>query len=212
MSAPRAFYPATLDLTGASVLVIGAGAVAQQKLKGLPLGLKSVRVVAPKALDGVKAWVAKRPEAELLLRPLEGADLKGCRLVFCCADDADVNAFAARQAKALGAWVCQAQDPSQGDLRVPALVQAAGVQMTLSTGGASPALAKALRAHLGSWLKASDLEWLLKRLEALRPKLKQDAALKERLLKRLTDPKALALVLAAKSKDRRKRLEKMLKP
>ena len=38
-------------------------------------------VTAPEVL----AWVKKHPQAELALRPFEPADLRGCRLLFCCA-------------------------------------------------------------------------------------------------------------------------------
>jgi siroheme synthase-like protein len=211
MRAGRALYPATLDLTGATVVVLGAGKVAAQKLKGLPKGVAKVLVVAPKADPDVLAWVKKHPQAELALRPFEPADLRGCRLLFCCASDADVNAYAARQARALGAWTCQASDPGQGDLRVPAVIHAAGLQLTLSTGGASPAMAKALRGHLEAWFKGSDLQWVLAQLDKRRAALKADPKAKAKLLKGLTTPKALAMILAPRSAARRKQLERMLK-
>lgn len=211
MAAARALYPAVLDLTGAGVTVLGAGAVALQKLKGLPKGAAWIRVVAPQASPAVKAWVAKRPEARLELRAFEPADLRGCRLLFCCTPDRDVNAYAARQARALGAWTCQAAEPSQGDLRVPAVIAAAGLLLTLSTGGASPALAKALRRRLEAWLKASDLAWVLDQLERRRPALKADPAAKQRLLAAVSAPAALELMLAPRSAARRKRLEKLLR-
>lgn len=211
MKPVRALYPANLDLSGAGVLVLGAGEVALQKLRGLPEGLGWVRIVAPKISPGVKAWAAKRKDAELISRPFEGSDLRGARLLFCCTPDAEVNAYAARQARALGAWCCQAAEPSQGDLRVPARVDAAGLQLTLSTGGASPAMAKALRAHLEQWLSASDLAFVLSELEALRPALKADPKAKARLLKALSGPKTLALMLAPRSRERHARLAKLLR-
>jgi siroheme synthase-like protein len=212
MRAPRALYPATLDLGGATVVVVGAGAVALRKLEGLPRGLKRARVVAPKVSAAVRALAAKRPELELVERGFEGSDLRNARLLFCCADSAEVNAFAARQARALGIWVCQAAEPDEGDLRSPAVVEAGGLQLTLSTGGASPFLAKALRAHFESRLKASDLKWFLGKLEDLRPKMKADPELKARILRRLGDPAVVARALAPKSKDGRRRLQALLKP
>ncbi len=211
MGDKSAFYSAVLDLSGATVLVMGAGAVAWQKLQGLPAGLGRVRIVAPQASPEVKAWAAKRPEAELLLRPFEPEDLRGCRLLFCCTPDADVNAYAARQAKALGAWVCQAAEPSQGDLRVPAVIRAAGLLLTLSTGGASPALAKALRARIEKLFKGSDLAFVLAELGKRRAALKADPKAKARLLKALTAPKALDLMLAPRSPARHKQLLKLLR-
>jgi precorrin-2 dehydrogenase / sirohydrochlorin ferrochelatase len=146
-AAPHALYPATLDLVGATVVVVGAGAVALRKLKGLPRGLKRVTIVAPEFSGAVRSWARSRPEAKLVRRGFERGDLKGCRLLFCCADDAGINASAARQARAKGIWVCQSSQPEEGDLQVPAVLRAGGLHLTLSTGGASPALGKALRAH-----------------------------------------------------------------
>ena len=122
-----------------------------------------------------------------------------------------MNAFAARQAKALGAWVCQAAEPDQGDLRVPAVVSVAGLHMTLSTGGASPALAKALRSHFEKSLKGSDLAFVLTELKKLRQALKKDPKVKEALVKRIASPAALALMLSPRNKAKRAKLQKLLK-
>lgn len=211
MKAKSALYPANLDLSQSLVVVLGAGLVAAQKLKGLPEGTLQVRVVAPQAHGDVLAWLKTHPQAEFLKRSFEPADLRACRILFCCTPDAELNAFAARQARALGAWVCQAGEADQGDLRVPAIVDAAGVQMTLSTGGASPALAKALRVHFEKSLKGSDLGFVLAELKKLRPKLKQDPAAKAALLTRIASAQAVALMLAPKTKVGHARLQKMLK-
>jgi precorrin-2 dehydrogenase/sirohydrochlorin ferrochelatase len=169
-------------------------------------------VVAPEAHTDVKTWLKKHPQAQHLARAFEPGDLRGCRLLFCCTPDAELNAFAARQAKALGAWVCQAAEQDQGDLRVPAVIAAAGLHMTLSTGGASPALAKVLRAHFEKSLKGSDLAFVLAEMKKLRPALKKDAVLKAALIKRIASPAALALMLAVRSKTGRAKLQKLLRP
>lgn len=212
MREPHAFYSAVLDLSGASVLVLGAGSVALQKLQGLPTGLGRVRIVALQASAELKAWAAKRPDADLQLRAFEAADLRGCRLLFCCTPDAELNAYAARQAKALGAWVCQAAEPAQGDLRVPAVIQVAGLLLTISTGGASPALAKALRQRLERSFKGSDLAFVLKELGRRRAALKADPKAKAKLLKTLVAPKTLDLMLAPRSVARHKQLQRLLNP
>ena len=202
-----AYYPAILDLAGAHVVVLGAGRVAAQKLKGLPLGLASVRVFAPQARPAVAAWVKRRPRARWLKRPLRAADLRGCRLLFCCSDDAKANARAAAWAHGRGAWVCQAAEPSQGDLRVPSTFKAAGLSLTLSTGGASPALAKALRQRLQTQLNASDLAWLLAQLGRRRQAFKADPKAKAALLKRLLQGQGLDLAMAPRRADRRRALQ-----
>lgn len=211
-AAPHALYPATLDLAGATVVVIGAGAVALRKLKGLPKGLGRVTIVAPDLSGALRSWARSRPEVKLVRRGFERGDLKGCRLLFCCTDDAGINASAARQARAQGIWVCQSSRPEEGDLQVPAVLRAGGLRLTLSTGGASPALAKALRAHFEATLNASDLRWFLRQLEVRRTKMKSDPEFKARLLKRLLAPGVLTRILAPRSAAGRRRLQSLLKP
>ena len=211
MNSRSALYPASLDLAHALVVVLGAGQVAAQKLKGLPDGVGQVRIVAPQASADVKDWLKKHPQTEYLARNFEPSDLRACRLLFCCTPDKELNAFAARQAKALGAWVCQAAEQDQGDLRVPAVLSVAGLHMTLSTGGASPALAKALRAYFEKMLKGSDLAFVLSELKKMRPALKTDPKLKAALVKRIASPAALTLILGPRNKTRHAKLQKMLR-
>lgn len=211
MKTKSALYPANLDLSRALVVVLGAGQVAAQKLKGLPEGTQQIRVVAPQAHGDVQAWLKSHPEVEYLNRSFEPGDLRGCRVLFCCTPDKELNAYAARQAKALGAWVCQAAEPDQGDLRVPAVIAAGGLQLTLSTGGASPAIAKALRQHFEKALKASDLAFVLAELKKLRPAMKLDAKLKAALLKGLASPKTIEMMLLPRNKARHAALQKLLK-
>jgi precorrin-2 dehydrogenase/sirohydrochlorin ferrochelatase len=149
---------------------------------------------------------------ELVERGFRPGDLKGCDLVFCCADDGRVNAEVARRARGLGLWVCQSSEPCEGNLDVPAVVEAGGLRLTLSTQGASPAVAKALRSHFETQLRASDLQWLLTRLEGLRPRMKADPELKAALLKRLADSRAVLLALAPRSPRGRRRLADLLRP
>jgi precorrin-2 dehydrogenase/sirohydrochlorin ferrochelatase len=211
-SAPPALYPASLDLKGSLVVVAGAGAVALRKLKGLPKGLGGALVVAPEISAALRAWARGRGWVKVLRRGFERRDLKGARLLFCCSDDGAVNSRAAQWARAAGVWVCQSSQPEQGDLRVPAVVRAGGLHMTLSTGGASPAMAKALRSHFESLLRASDLAWFLRQLEARRPKMKSDPKFKARLLRRLIAPSVLSSVLARRSPAGRRRLRTLLEP
>jgi siroheme synthase (precorrin-2 oxidase/ferrochelatase) len=81
----------------------------------------------------------------------------------------------------------------------------------LSTGGASPALAKALRLRLQKQLNASDLAWLLAQLGKRRQTFKADPLAKATLLKRLLGGRGLDLALAPRRADRRRALKALLK-
>ena len=63
-------------------------------------------------------------------------------------DDRELNARVARLARERGVWVNVADDPQAGDVVLPAVARRGELQIAVSTGGASPALARRLRERL----------------------------------------------------------------
>lgn len=205
-------YPATLDLSRRRALIVGGGRVALQKLRGLPLGCQ-VKVVSLGASSALRRALAKRgKEARLLRRAFRASDARGADLVFAATNSVVVNQAVARAARTSGAWVTVADAPATGDLQVPAVLSVAGLKLTLSTEGASPALAKALRKRFGIQLQNSNLGWVLRRLAAKRAWLKVRPALKRALLRELTRPITLDLLLGTTSAASRARLRRVLSP
>jgi siroheme synthase-like protein len=134
-------YLASLDLRGRRCLVVGGGAVARRKAAGLLAAGADVLVVAPRVGD--------MPEGvAIAVREVRLADLDGAFLAVCATDDGAVNAALAREARRRGVLVNVVDDPEAGDFTVPAVLRRGAVQVAVSTGGASPAFAQALRDEL----------------------------------------------------------------
>jgi siroheme synthase-like protein len=153
------YYPVAVELSGRRCLVVGGGAVALRKACGLLEAAADVIVVAPQAVempDGVTVH----------LRVFEDRDLDGTAFVVAATDDPELNARVARLARARGVWVNVAGDPSAGDAVLPAVARRGDLQIAVSTGGASPALARRLRERLEDEFGAEygDLVALLARL------------------------------------------------
>jgi precorrin-2 dehydrogenase/sirohydrochlorin ferrochelatase len=142
-----ALYPVLLDLSRAPVLVVGGGAVALRKVQGLLEAGARPAVVAPELSAELRALV-EREGLECRLRPWRTGDAAGSRLVFAATDHAEVNAEVAREAESAGAWVNVADNPEASAFHVPAVVRSGEVVVALSTGGASPLLARRLRERL----------------------------------------------------------------
>jgi siroheme synthase-like protein len=135
------FYLAALDLRGRRCLVAGGGGVARRKALGLLAAGAEVLVVAPQVGDLPAGIAVER-------RAVQPADLDGAALAVCATGDALVNATLAAEARRRGVWVNVVDDPGAGDFTVPATRRRGALQVAVSTGGASPALAARLRAEL----------------------------------------------------------------
>lgn len=138
---------AMLDIAGRDVLVVGGGAVAARRAATLLEAGARVRVVAPVIVPELAALHAAGGvcwEA----RGVVATDPAGALLVVLASDDPAANAAAAAAARAAGVLVNDAEQPERGDLQVPAVVRRGRVQVAISTGGGSPALAAFLRRHL----------------------------------------------------------------
>ena len=141
-------YPVYLDLRGVPVLVVGAGPVAARKVAGLAAAGARVRVVAP----SVSPVLDRALVDEVRERPFEPADLDGVRLVVTATGSRDVDASVAAAATAAGLWVNAADQPDDCSFILPAIARNGPLTVAVSTGGASPALARRLRDHAAALL------------------------------------------------------------
>lgn len=139
-SAPR-YYPVFLDLRGRLCVVAGGGRIARDKVLGLVEAGARVRVIAPR--------VEAMPEGvEIIQRPFDPAELAGAALAVAATDDPAVNQAVARAAGERGIPVNVVDDPEACTFLVPAVVRRGRVRVAISTGGASPLLARRLRERI----------------------------------------------------------------
>ncbi|MBN2290038.1 MAG: bifunctional precorrin-2 dehydrogenase/sirohydrochlorin ferrochelatase [Candidatus Glassbacteria bacterium] len=141
------YYPIFLNLSGKRCLVVGAGQVARRKIASLLEAGASVVVVSPEADERVRAWAA---EGRLTWKKkkFEPGDLEGCLLVIGATGDREVNRQAFRAAEEAGLLANIVDDPELCNFYLPAVVQRGEFQVAISTGGASPLLARRVREDL----------------------------------------------------------------
>ena len=144
-------YPVFLDLTGRRCIVIGGGVVAERKVDGLLAAGAHVTVVSPEISEGLRRLILQ-PSLEHLARKYERGDLAGFAIAFVATDEGAVNAAVFDEARSRGIWVNCADDPSHCDFISPAVIRRGELSVALSTGGASPASARAVREELESYL------------------------------------------------------------
>jgi len=181
-------YPLFLHLAGRPALVVGGGRVGLRKVAGLlaagaRVSVASVEFTAALRDLGTKKAVVLRPGAyaPALIREEPWA------LVFAATDSPTVNAAVLRDAQAAGVWCCRCDEPEAGDFSGGALHQESGLTLAVSTHGASPALAAAIRDQLRAQLDPVLSEWsaLLADWRAEVLAAVPDAPARRALLKRL---------------------------
>jgi precorrin-2 dehydrogenase / sirohydrochlorin ferrochelatase len=146
-----AYYPVFLDLTDRPVVVIGGGPVAEGKVEGLLAAGATVTVVSPTLTPRLAAGVAAG-RIEHLARAYEPGDLAGRRLALVATDDPAVSGAVAAEGRARGVWVNAADEPARCDFILPAVIRRGRLVVAVSTGGASPAAARAIREELEGYL------------------------------------------------------------
>ncbi len=145
------YYPIYLDLRGRHVVVIGGGAVAQQKIRGLVDAGAKVTVISPEVTPGLED-LAVEGKVEILWREYRHGDLMGAFLAFAATDDRSANADVWAEAEERGIPVNAVDDLPHCNFIAPAVHRQGDVTVTVSTSGHAPTLAVRLRDRIASWL------------------------------------------------------------
>lgn len=160
------YYPIFIDLTQKSCLVVGAGAVGLRKLATLMQAQPQKLVLMDTAPPSPEcAALLEGSGVDFVQQAFCAEHLAGHSLVFAATGSRSVNATIAATCQAGGIWCNCADAPAEGSFIVPATAAHGSLTAALSTGGASPALARQLRQELEDWLKArSSLASLMGRI------------------------------------------------
>ncbi|HEX9819974.1 MAG TPA: bifunctional precorrin-2 dehydrogenase/sirohydrochlorin ferrochelatase [Methylomirabilota bacterium] len=149
------YYPVSLELAGRRCVVVGGGAVAERRIEGLLAAGAVVTVVSP-TLTPVLAEMAAGGRIRHRARPYRCGDLDGAALALTATGDPAVTAAVALEARERAVSLNAADDPAHCDVMLPAVVRRGVLTIAVASGGASPALTRALREHLDATLGA---EW-----------------------------------------------------
>lgn len=154
-------FPFMKDISNETCLLVGGGEVALRKAEKLhPFGVQIV-VCAHEIRQDLRALVKE------CHREYDASLLAGADFVIAATDDRALNARVAADCRKRGIPVNCVDEKELCDFYFPALITAGDVTIGISTGGASPALAAALRAWLEQKLP-KNLAEIARRAEALR--------------------------------------------
>ncbi len=150
-------FPVILRFDGRIAVVIGGGTVAERKVAGLLDAGARVRVIAPIIVDALqdRADVLGPDRLRLAVRPYDPSDLDGAWYVVAATGDPTVQQAVADECERRQLWCNAVDDPQRCTALLPAVHRSGDVVIAVSTGGASPTLARILRDRIGQALPDS---------------------------------------------------------
>jgi siroheme synthase-like protein len=141
------FYIACLKLSGRRCVVVGGGEIGLEKVEGLLACDARVVLVAPEAVPELQE-LAREGSIAWERREYRREDLEGSFLVIASTDDTDVNIAVYDDAERRAMLVNVVDVPPLCNFILPAIVRTGPLAIAISTAGASPALAKRMKAEV----------------------------------------------------------------
>lgn len=141
------YYPIYLDIEDRAVLIIGGGEVCARKAETMLKYGGRVTIVSPVFTDEIEGWAAAGRVA-VSRKLYDESDLAGAAIVIASTDDRCVNARVARDCRRRKIPVNVVDVTHLCEFIVPAIIETGSIQIAISTGGKSPALARTLKEDL----------------------------------------------------------------
>jgi precorrin-2 dehydrogenase/sirohydrochlorin ferrochelatase len=175
---------------------MGGGIVAERKISGLLEAGADVTVISPQLGKKLEVWECLGRVA-LLKREYEPGDVKGCYvLVFAATNIASVNEKVYEEASSQGIWVNVADHLELSSFILPSVVRRGKLMLSVSTGGASPTVARRIASELDETYGA-EYELYIEFLSDLRLKVQswvEDKDIRQQMFKQMLNWDILALI------------------
>ncbi len=205
------YLPLFLRLTGQNCLVIGGGEIAARKVATLRQAGATVTVLAPEICQSLLG-LADDNQILLVKKAFDPADLDGFRLVISATNQRQVNEQVADAAKRRNILVNVVDCPNLCSFIFPAIIDRSPIIVAVSSGGASPVLARLLRARLESFIPPT-YGRLARLAAAFRARAKEiigNPAQRRRFWEKVLQGPVAALVSAGRETEASERLEQAL--
>ena len=148
------YFPMFFQLENRPCLVVGGGDVAARKVSLLVRAGGKVSVVSPELCESLEGRL-NAEEITHLSKEFDAGDIEGQVLIIAATDDESVNRSISEIAHKKNIPVNVVDQPDLCSFIVPSIIDRSPVQVAVSTGGASPVLARLLRARLETIIPAA---------------------------------------------------------
>jgi len=151
MNANQHQFAMFVDVHEVPALVVGGGPVAVRKTRRL-LGAGAVVTVVAQNVSKEMAELHSQQEIALKQKNYEQSDIDDAAIVIAATSSVETNNEIAVHAKAAGAHVNVANNPSAGSFIMPSMVDRSPLLIAISSGGASPVLSRLLTARIEAFI------------------------------------------------------------
>lgn len=180
-------FPVFLKLETLSVLLVGGGKVALEKLHALIQNAPDtkIRIVAEVVDEKITALASHHSNITIVIKSYSNIDLADADLVIAAVNDISLSETIRNDAKRAGLLINVADKPELCDFYLGSVVTKGNLKIAISTNGKSPTIAKRLKETFNEALP-NELNDLLDNMEQLRHKLKGNFTTRVNKLNKLT--------------------------
>lgn len=141
------YYPIYIDIENREVVIIGGGNVCARKAETMMKYGARVTVVSPRFTDEIEEW-ARQGCLAIKRKTYDHSDIQTANIVIASTDDQTVNEQIAHDCRARRIPVNVVDVTPLCEFIVPAIIESGAIQIAVSTGGKSPAVARTLKEDL----------------------------------------------------------------
>ncbi len=168
------FFPAYFSLDNRKILLVGGGAIALEKLEKLVDFTHDIDILAEEFSEEFLSFV-KQCNLSVQKRSYVKGDINGFDIVIVATDTVDLHRAIYLESRTTRVLVNSVDDTAYCDFIFPSYIKRGDLTISVSTSGASPAMAKRLRLYLER-LIPSQIESFLAEMKALRQSMPKGKA------------------------------------
>ncbi len=180
-------FPIFLKLDSISILVVGGGNVALEKMTGIWRAnpLAKVQIVSIELNEQLHDLIQKMPNVIFKKKEFEVLDLNFINLVIAATDNRELQITIKESCQKKGILCNIADTPDLCDFYLSSVVQKGNLKIAISTNGKSPTIAKRIKEVLDDAIP-DEIDEVLQNINVVRKKIAGDFAEKVKKLNEIT--------------------------
>jgi siroheme synthase-like protein len=179
--------PIFIKLDTITILVVGGGNVALEKMTGIKRAdpLARVKIVGKEIIDEIHELIKDMPNVIIEKKEFEISDLSSINLVISATDDRNTQVQIKKACEERGILCNVADTPDLCDFYLGSVVQKGNLKIAISTNGKSPTIAKRIKEVLEE-VFPDEIEDVLQNINIIRKKISGDFSEKVKKLNEIT--------------------------